>query len=168
MWCILQLNFPMRLLVCGYFQNKYIDFHLNFVTYIKKNKNKNWLTNNSLISSWMINIIVSCRYWVLKMLSDGIHLSLTCSNQMFMLVLQWLWSFVILILWHLHTLFLKIIHSWHCILLLSLKHLLQLLLFSNWTQGDVSIYRIVILLLMGEHFSKAILYFKYKYKHISP
>ena len=113
---------------------------------------KGKLTYDSLISPWVIDIIISCWNWILQMLSDSIHSSIAFLSKIILLLLNALWLIISFILWHLHTLFLQPIHHTYCVILFILQHLLQMLLFSNWTQRNIRINWIVVFLLVSKHF----------------
>jgi hypothetical protein len=85
------------------------------------------LTDNSLVCSWMIDIIVSCRYWELDVLGDRNHLLLTLLDLVFLLGLghgKRLGIDHTILLGGSHALFLQHVHSILSSLMLTLHHFL--------------------------------------------
>jgi hypothetical protein len=109
------------------------------------------LTNNFLVCSWMINIIVPSRHWILNMLSNGHHPILCFVHLM---VLVHAACAVAILLGHLHALLLHGIHGFHCVFLFALEHPLEGLLLGDGVQRDVGVNTVVVFFLMGEHFEK--------------
>ena len=100
-------------------------------------------TNNSFVCSWMVNVIVSCRYWELDVLCDCNHLLLTLLDLVFLLGLshgQRLRINHAILLRCRHALFLQLVHCILGYLMLSLHHLLQDLLVCNWGQRNLCVY----------------------------
>lgn len=96
-----------------HFPNTYIGFHLLiFVTVNIFSK----LTNNFLISSWVINVIIPSRHWILNMLSYGDHSVLCFVHEM---VLVHARGTVGILLGHLHAVVLHGVHGFHSVLLLT-------------------------------------------------
>ena len=88
------------------------------------------------------------------MLRDGHHLLLRVLNLIFfdcLMVCDRLHVNITVLLRCSHTLFLKLIHCALCCLVLFLHHFLKDLLVCNWSQRNLMIDGIVVLLLMREH-----------------